>query len=132
MGTMDRSQSLVCDHKKFPDQSHTQIQFVQQKILKEKIFLNYAVRRGDWVEGAPTWSDFDFGSCKDGPIVFVNEVTEKNVVQIWKWDVVQRRWISIKEGEMFHTSRERLLEIDRNQIPHLRAVRYRRERHQDA
>lgn len=72
----------------------------------------------------------DFSSCKGGPIVFVNEVVEKKVIQIWKWDAVQEQWISIREGETFHTSRERLLEIDKNQIPRLRAVRKRRGKSQ--
>jgi hypothetical protein len=106
-----------------------QIRFTQQKIFKENTYLNYALRRGDWIEEPPI--SLDFGSCRDGPIVFVNEVTEKKVVQIWKWDTVQGRWISIREGETFHTSRERLLEVDKNQIPHLRAVRNRRRQSQD-
>lgn len=88
------------------------------------------MRRGDWVDEPPAWT-FDFSSCKDGPIVFVNEVTEKKVVQIWKWDAVQCRWTPIREGETFHTSRERLLEIDKNQIPHLRAVRNRKGKRQN-
>ena len=86
--------------------------------------------RGDWMEEPPT--SLDFGSCKDGPIVFVNEVVQKKVVQIWKWDVVERQWSSIREGEMFYTSRERLLEIDKNQIPRLRAVRNRKAKSQCA
>lgn len=92
-------------------------------MFKEKTFLNYVVGRGGWIEEPP--ASLDFGSCKDGPIVFVNEVVEKKVTQIWKWDVVQRVWVSIREGEAFHTSRKRVLEIDKNQIPRLRAVRNR-------
>ena len=38
---------------------------------------------------------FDFDSCKDGPIVFVNEVVEKKVIQIWERDEVQGQWTSI-------------------------------------
>ena len=82
--------------------------------------------RGDWVDEPPT--SFDFGSCKDGPIIFVNEVTEKKVVQIWKWGAVEEQWTSVREGDVIRTSRERLLEIGKNQIPRLRAVRKRRGR----
>lgn len=76
------------------------------------------------MEEPPT--SLDFNSCKDGPIIFVNEVVEKKVIQIWNWDSMRRKWSSIREGERFHTSRERTLEIDGNAIPRLRAIRVRK------
>ena len=68
----------------------------------------------------------NFESCRSGPILYVNEVTEKNVTQIWRWDTALERWVSVEEGDAFYTARKRELELDRNQIPRLRAVRRRR------
>jgi len=70
----------------------------------------------------------DFSSCKNGPIIYVNEVTERKVSQIWRWDTVLGRWISVREGEIFHTERDRELVLDKNQIPRLWAVRKRQRR----
>jgi hypothetical protein len=106
-----------------------QTTFMHQRLLKEEVFLNYIVIGGDWIEEPPT--SLNFNSCKTGPVIFVNEVIEKKVIQIWKWDTVQGVWSSIREGETFHTSRERTLEIDKNMIPRLRAVRNRKPRSKD-
>lgn len=65
----------------------------------------------------------DFGSCKNGPIIYVNEVTEKKVSQIWRWDTALKQWTSVREGDTFHTERKRELVLDKNQIPRLWAVR---------
>jgi hypothetical protein len=73
------------------------------------------------MEEPPT--SLDFSSCKKGPIFYVNEVTEKNVFQIWKWDVVLSRWVSVREGDIFRTERERELVLNRNQVPCLWALR---------
>ena len=101
-----------------------QEQFTSRKLSQEDVFVNYIVRRGCWIELPPTC--LDFGSCKNGPILYVNEVTEKKVSQIWRWDTTLGQWVSVREGDTFHTVRERELELDRNQIPRLRAVRRRR------
>ena len=77
------------------------------------------------MEEPPT--SLDLSSCKDGPIIYVNEVTDKKVTQIWKWDTTQAQWASIGEGDVFHTARERRLQLDRNRIPRLRVVRKRQK-----
>ena len=99
--------------------------FRHLKVTYENVFVNYAISRGGWLEEPPT--TLDFGSCKDGPIIYVNEVTEKKVTQLWKWDPTLARWSSIREGDVFYTARERQLELDRNRVPRLRAVRRRQK-----
>lgn len=98
--------------------------FTPRKLSDEDVFVNYIVSRGHWMEAPPTCLDFD--SCKNGPIIYVNEVAEKKVSQIWEWDVKLGRWTSIREGDTFHTERERELVLDKNQVPRLWAVRKRR------
>lgn len=98
-------------------------QFNHQKVCRENTSVNYTIRRGDWLETPP--AALDFSSCKDGPIFYVNEVTDKKVSQIWKWDVALAQWRPVMEGDVFHTVRERRLELDENRIPRLRAVRKR-------
>ena len=102
----------------------TQNQFDSRKVSGEDTFVNHMISRGDWLEAPPM--SLDFSSCKDGPIFYVNEVTDKKVSQIWKWDATLAQWISVMEGDMFHTVRERQLELDKNRVPRLRAVRRRR------
>jgi len=70
----------------------------------------------------------DFSSCKNGPIIYVNEVADKKVSQIWRWDTALGRWTSVREGDTFCTERERELVLDKNQIPRLWAVRKRQPR----
>jgi hypothetical protein len=89
--------------------------------------VNYIVGRGYWIEKPP--GPLDFSSCKDGPRFYVNEVVEKKVSQIWKWDTVYQQWVSVQQGEIFHMERERVLELDGNQIPRLRVTRKRRKVH---
>ena len=91
----------------------------------ENIFVNYTISRGDWMEEPPT--SLDLSSCKNGPIIYVNEVMDKKVTQLWKWDATLAQWSSIREGDVFHTARERHLELDRNRVPRLRAVRRRKK-----
>ena len=85
--------------------------------------VNYKISRGDWQEMPP--ASLDLTSCKDGPIFYVNEVPDKKVSQIWKWDVTLAQWMPVMEGDVFHTARERRLELDKNRVPRLRAVRKR-------
>jgi hypothetical protein len=87
----------------------------------ENTYVNYMIRKGDWLESPPT--SLDFRLCKDGPIFYINEVTERKVTQTWKWDATITQWVPVMEGDSFYTSRERLLELDKNRIPRLRAVR---------
>ena len=68
-------------------------------------------------------ANLDFTSCKPGPRLYVNDVEGKNVTQAWWWKC--EKWVSVKEGDVFFTERERVLELDRNRIPRLRAVRKR-------
>ena len=78
---------------------------------------------GPWMEEPPTC--LDFGACKNGPIIYVNEVAGKNVSQIWQWNAALGRWTSVREGDTFHTERKRELILDKNRIPRLWAVRKR-------
>lgn len=103
----------------------SQGKFDNRKVSGENTFVNYMIGRGDWLDGPP--SPLDFSSCKDGPIFYVNEVTDKKVSQIWKWDAMLAQWMSVMEGDVFHTVRERQLELDKNRIPRLRAVRRRQK-----
>ena len=104
-----------------PDIRITQDQFNYSKLFGENTYVNYMVKKGGWIETPPT--SLDFGSCKDGPIFYINEVTERKVTQTWKWDSAIAEWVPVMEGDSFYTSRERLLELDKNRVPRLRAVR---------
>jgi hypothetical protein len=95
--------------------------FKSLKLSGELVYVNYVLSRGDWMEEPP--ADLDFTLCKAGPRLYVNDVTGKNVTQAWWWK--GERWISVKEGDAFFTGRERVLELDRNRVPRLRAVRRR-------
>jgi hypothetical protein len=83
--------------------------------------VNYAVSNGDWLDEPP--ATLDFASCKKGPTIYVNDVMGKNVTQLWWWE--SDKWVSVKEGDVFLTERERTLELDKQRIPRLRAVRRR-------
>ena len=102
-----------------------QDRFHQVRLNHEPQSVNYIVSRGGWTEIPP--ESLDFSSCIDGPIFYVNEVVEKKVNQIWKWDTMYQQWVSVRQGEIFRTQRERVLELDGNQVPRLRAVRKRRK-----
>ena len=97
-----------------------QVRFRQRKLSHEVLFVNYIVGKGGWTDEPP--ASLDFASCKDGPIFYVNEVVDKKVTQIWKWDTVQ--WVSVQEGDTFRTTeRDRVLVLDRNRVPRLTVVR---------
>lgn len=96
-----------------------QRRFYQRKLSHEPLFLNFIVSRGGWADEPPAF--LDFSSCKDGPIFYVNEVKDKKVNQIWKWDM---RWVSVQEGDIFRTTeRDRVLKLDGNRVPRLTVVR---------
>ena len=83
--------------------------------------MNYLIRKGDWMDAPP--QNLDFVSCMEGPRFFVNDVEGKNVTQAWWWK--RDNWVSVKEGDVFFTERKRVLKLDANGIPRLRAVRKR-------
>ena len=88
--------------------------------------MNFIVSKGGWADEPP--ASLDFTSCRDGPIFYVNEVVDKKVDQIWKWDTTCQQWVSVREGEIFRTERDRVLELDRNRVPRLVALRKRKPR----
>ena len=106
------------------DATPEQDRFHRISLNHELQSVNYIVSRGGWIDRPPM--SLDFSSCEDGPILYVNEVVDKKVNQIWKWDSGHQRWVPIRQGEIFRMKRERVLELDRNQIPRLRATRKRR------
>ena len=56
----------------------------------------------------------------DGPTFYVNDVTDKNVSQIWQRTA--DGWVSVKEGDRVFTARERKLVLDKHKVPHLLVV----------
>ena len=60
----------------------------------------------------------------DGPALYVNEVVDKRVSQVWHRTA--EGWVSVKEGHTIFTARERKLVLDAYQVPHLLVVRHRR------
>lgn len=91
----------------------------------EPLFVNFTVTKGGWIDDPPV--PLDLSSCRDGPIFYVNEVVDKKVNQIWKWDSAHKEWVSVREGEKFHTGRDRILSLGKNRIPRLLALRHRRK-----
>lgn len=87
--------------------------------------MNFIVNKGNWMDEPP--SSLDFSSCRDGLIFYVNEVIDKKVNQIWEWNKMRQQWVSVREGEAFRTGRDRILELDKDRVPRLRAVRKRRK-----
>ena len=108
------------------DRFIAQGKFDNRKLNGEGTSVNYMISRGEWLEIPPAF--LDISSCKDGPIFYVNEVTDKKVTQIWNWDSTLAQWRSVMEGDVFHTVRDRRLELDENRVPRLRAVRIKRQR----